>query len=240
MLTLNGTSGQAQQNNDILSNATASPALTTALEFYVRWSTIASCQVTKTTCLFKLLFAFNGDTKTANFYWANNVTVLASQFVNSSSNVFISIAPQCGALAVSASFCHYYNPNFMSQLQAYFGNSLTSYGFGAGTGTQHNIPIAYSIDLSFGCFIVSGAVCNANWGLYTDFVVVGSPFSITSGNFSSAINQASLLVGLVLILLIVWYMKSDKTNPDTNYLLDGALALAVFFVVLQAIGALLT
>lgn len=205
MLSLNGTSGQAQQNNDILSNVTGTIAQTPAFEFFARWNTITSCQTVRTACLLKILFAFDSDTITANFYWTNNATIFSASFVNASSVVFISLAPYCGSLVASASFCHYYNPNFMSQLQTYFNNALVSYGYGQGTGTQHGITINYSLDVSFGCYIISPGICTtASWGLNLDYLVVGH---LPDQGPGSTVSTPSLILGQPAIL-IYWLMAS--------------------------------
>lgn len=93
----------------------------------------------------------------------------------------------------------------------------------------------------YSTFNQCGTVGNVNVpGSAMAGTLVFTTMSIANSNFAAAINQASLFVGLVLILLLVYYIRSDKSDTVNNFILSGVLAMAIFFIILQAIGALIS
>ena len=66
---------------------------------------------------------------------------------------------------------------------------------------------------------------------------LGSP-CLGQCNWNTGINEASLFVGIAFILVIVTWIKYEGKS-ESDILIDAAIVLGIFFVILQAIGAIL-
>jgi len=149
----------------------------------------------------------------------------STTFVNNTSTVFFSMNNVCGALVVSSNFCDFTDVNFMTHVQTYFSNTLTSYGYGSGFATQANHSIAYVIDMSFGCFTINSAVCGAaNWSMDADYIAAGSlngPPTLCSTGLQGEIIGASGIIVIVIMLVGVILTKGTGTNGFTGVFNKG-------------------
>lgn len=120
---------------------------------------------------------------------------------------------------------------------------------GSGCGVNCNTP-SHSVELMCGGACAGNELSNGGVVDFASSTVNSHGFALAGtlsgfgtlafANWASGINQASLLVGIILILLLVYYIRSEKSKEDSTFILHAALALAIFFVVLQAIGAIIT